>query len=366
MKVLFNKLGEEYKKNKKKFEAKIDKVLKSGNFILGKEVENFEKEFARYIGVKYCIGVGNGLEALQLSLMALNIGPGDEVITTPLSAVASALAIKLVGAKPVFVDIDEYFHLDANKIERYISKRTKAILGVHLYGQPFDIEKILKICKKYDLFLIEDCAQAHGAKFKGKKVGSFGDVGCFSFYPTKNLGAFGDGGAIVTNNKKIYEFCKVARNYGQKSLYEHTIIGLNSRLDEIQAAILRVKLAYLDKYNNRRREIATMYKLGLESIRGLKLPSERPHCHHIYHLFVVEAQKRDELKEFLSKKGIITLIHYPQPIHKQPSFKEYNKLKLPIVEKKTKNILSLPIHPLLTNKEIKFVITSIKEFYSKK
>lgn len=363
MKVLFNKLGEEYKKNKKKFEAKIDKVLKSGNFILGKEVENFEKEFARYIGVKYCVGVGNGLEALQLSLMALNIGPGDEVITTPLSAIASALCIKLVGAKPVFVDIGEYFHLDANKIERYITKKTKAILGVHLYGQPFDIEKILKICKKYNLFLIEDCAQAHGAEFKGKKVGSFGNVGCFSFYPTKNLGAFGDGGAVVTNDKKIYEYCKIARNYGQKSLYEHIILGLNSRLDEIQAGILRIKLKYLDFLNKKRRKIAQFYKNNLKDIKEIKLPLERKNSYHIYHLFVIQAEQRDELREFLSKKGIPTLIHYPKPIHKQPTFKEYNSLFLPNVEEVINKIVSLPIHPLLNEKEINYIIRSIKEFY---
>ncbi len=364
MKILFNKLGEEYKKNKKLFDKKIFKILKSGNFILGEEVEKFEEEFAKYLGVKYCVGVGNGLEALQLSLMALGIGKGDEVITTPLSAVASSLAIKLTGAKPVFVDIDEYYHLDADKIENYITKRTKAILGVHLYGQSFDLEKILKICKKYKLFLIEDAAQSHGILFKNKKVGTFGDVGCFSFYPTKNLGAFGDGGALVTNNEDIYNFCKIARNYGQKNQYEHLILGLNSRLDELQAGILRVKLKFLDKYNKKRKRLANFYKKNLKVIKEIKLPKERRFSTHIYHLFVIEAERRDELKEFLKKKGITTLIHYPMPIHKQPTFKEYNKLNLPIVEEKVNKILSLPIHPLLTKKEVRYIIDNIKRFYN--
>ncbi len=365
MKILFNKLGEEYKKYKKFFDQKIKKVLKSGNFILGEEVENFEKEFAQYIGVKYCVGVGNGLEALQLSLKALDIGPGDEVITTPLSAVASALCIELVGAKAVFVDIDKYFHLDPTEIEKYITKKTKAILGVHIYGQPFDIEKILKICKKYKLYLIEDCAQAHGAEFKGKKVGSFGAVGCFSFYPTKNLGAFGDAGAIVTNDKRIYEYCKIARNYGQKNQYEHIILGLNSRLDELQAGILRIKLKFLDSLNKKRRKIAELYKSKLKDIPEIKLPLERKNCYHIYHLFVIQVEQRDKLREFLSKKGITTLVHYPKPIHKQLTFKEYNNLSLPNVENVTNKILSLPIHPLLNKKELNYIITTIRKFYQR-
>lgn len=365
MRVLFNKLGEEYRKYKREFGSKINKILSSGNFILGKEVENFEKEFAKYIGVKHCIGVANGLEALQLSLMALNIGKGDEVITTPLSAVASALCIELVGAKPVFVDIDEYFHLNADKLEKYITTKTKAILGVHLYGQPFDVEKILKICKKYNLYLIEDCAQAHGATFNGKKVGSFGRVGCFSFYPTKNLGAFGDGGAIVTNDKNIYEFCKIARNYGQKNVYEHTILGLNSRLDELQAGILRIKLKYLDYLNKKRTEIAKFYKDKLKDIKEIELPLERENSCHTYHLFVIKTEHRNELREFLLKREITTLIHYPKPIHKQPSFKEYNIISLPEAENATNKILSLPIHPLLNKKELDYIVKNIREFYKK-
>jgi len=365
MKVLFNKLGDEYRLHKNEFDKVINKVLNKGNFILGEEVENFEKEFGKYIGAKYCVGVGNGLDALRLALMALEIGRGDEVITTPLSAVASALAIKLVGAKPIFVDIDDYYHLDANQIEKYITNKTKAVLGVHLYGLPFQVDKIVRICKKYGLFLIEDCAQAHGAKFKDKKVGIFGDVACFSFYPTKNLGAFGDGGAIVTNNKDIYDFCKIARHYGQKSLYEHTILGINSRLDELQAAILRIKLKYLDYQNKKRRIIANFYKKNLRTIKEIKLPQERKNAYHVYHLFVIEVDDRDKLKNFLEKRNIQTLIHYPKPIHKQTSFKEYNKLKLPNVEQKVNKILSLPIHPLLKQQELVYIVKSIKEFYKR-
>lgn len=366
MKISFNKLDAEYKKHKKEFDRKISDILQKGHFILGEEVEKFEYEFAKYTGVKYCVGVGNGLEALQIGLMSLKIGKGEEVITTPLSAVASSLAIKLCGAEPVFVDIDDFFHIDATKIEKYITKKTKAILGVHLYGQPFDVENVARICKKYNLYLIEDCAQAHGSAFKNKKVGTFGDIGCFSFYPTKNLGAFGDGGAVVTNSKKIYEFSKMARNYGQKNIYEHPILGLNSRLDELQAGILRIKLKFLDKYNTRRRQIAFMYNNGLKDIKTIKLPKERPFSYHIYHLFVIEAEERDKLQEFLKKKGIATLVHYPRPIHKQPIFKEYNTLKLPLIEKKVDKILSLPVHPLLTDKEVKYIINCVREFYSYK
>lgn len=365
MKVLFNKLGKDYLKNKKAFLRIANKVLSSGRYILGYYVTKFEEEFAKYIGVKYCIGVGNGLEALQISLMALGVKNGDEVITTPLSAVASSLAIKAVGAKPVFVDIDDYYHLDANKIEEKITSKTKAILVVHLYGQSVDIEKILKIAKKYKLFIVEDCAQAHGALYKDKKVASFGDVGCFSFYPTKNLGAFGDGGCIVTNNKKLAQLCRIIRNYGQKNRYEHIIYGINSRLDELQAAYLLEKLKNLDINNNKRQKKAYIYYNFLTDIKEVKLPLIRDNCNHTFHLFVIEAKNRDKLMEYLKNKSIETLIHYPIPIHKQKSFNEFNKLRLPIVEKKVKNILSLPLYPEIREKEIIYICKTIRYFYKK-
>ncbi len=365
MKISFNKLEKEYKRNKSLFNRTIQKVLNSGSFVLGEEVEKFEKSFSKYLGVKFAIGVGNGTEAIQISLLSLGISKGDEVITTSLSAGATGLAIEAVGAKPVFVDIDDCFHIDVKKIERKITKKTKAIIPVHLYGQSVDIENIKKICRKHNLFLIEDCAQAQGTTFNGKKVGSFGDLGCFSFYPTKNLGAFGDGGAIVTNNSYLAKRCKMIRNYGQKNRYEHLIFGINSRLDELQAAILSIKLRYLDEYNLIRIKNAKKYYKYLSGINNIKLPNLRRQSNHIYHLFVIEVENRKELMKYLSKNGIQTIIHYPIPLHKQPCFEKFNKVKLPVVEEKANKILSLPINPFLTEKEIKFISKNIKEFYKR-
>jgi len=363
--IYFNNFRKEYSYIKKEIDSSIAKVLRSGTFILGKMVESFEESFANYLGVKYCIGVGNGLDALKISLMALGIGKGDEVITTPLSAVATALPIKEVGAVPIFIDIDEFYHIDTKKIENKITKKARAIIPVHLYGQSVDLESIIKISKKYNLYVIEDAAQAHGADFKGKKVGTFGELGCFSFYPTKNLGAYGDGGAIVTNNKELYEKCKMIRNYGQRDRYRHDIIGVNSRLDEIQAAILLTKLKHLDYFNNERKKIANNYREFLNNIDKIKLPKIRENANHVFHLFVIEAENRNMLRNYLKSYGITTLVHYPIPIHKQKCFSEFNKLNLPVVEKKVENILSLPIHPFLSKKDINYVAKKIKDFYSK-
>jgi len=366
MKILFNRLEKKYIENKRIFLKIADKVLSSGRYILGPFVNEFEKKFANYIGVKYCIGVGNGLEALQISLMALDIGEGDEVITTPLSAVATSLAIKAVGAKPVFVDIDGHYHLDVNKIEEKINKKTKAILPVHLYGQSADLGNILKIAKKHKLFVIEDCAQSHGTEYKNKKVGSFGNVGCFSFYPTKNLGAFGDGGCIVTNNKKIADLAKMIRNYGQKNRYEHIVYGINSRLDELRAAFLLERLKDLDNDNSKREKKARIYFDLLKDVKQIRLPLIRPNSNHVFHLFVIEAEEREKLQKFLQERKVETLIHYPIPIHKQKCFKEYNKIKLPVVEEKTKKILSLPLYPEIRDEEIIYVCKSILKFYKNK
>ena len=361
--ILFNDFKTEYLYLKRKIDFAIKEVLMSGRYILGKKVESFEQQFAEYLGAKYCVGVGNGLEALQIALMALGIGKDDEVITTSYSAVATALAIKAVGAKPVFIDIDEYYHLDSSKIEKKITSRTKAILPVHLYGQMVDIEKIKQITKRHSLYLIEDAAQSHGAEYKGKKAGTFGDFGCFSFYPTKNLGAFGDGGAIITNKKELYDKCRMIRNYGQKNRYEHEIYGLNSRLDEIQAAILSIKLKHLDKFNKRRQQIAKLYFELLKDIKEVQLPKIRDNAQHNFHLFVIEAERRDKLMKFLAKNNIPTIIHYPIPIHKQKCFPEFNNLKLPFLENKVKKILSLPIHPFLKDKDVIYITKKIKEFY---
>lgn len=366
MRIPFNDFKKHYRTHETEITEAIKRVLESGHYILGKEVAEFEKSFASYLGTKHAVGVANGLEALQISLIALGIGKGDEVITTPHSAVATALSIIAVGATPVFVDIDEFYHIDAQKIEAKISSKTKAIIPVHLYGQAADMDALLKIAQKHNLAIIEDCAQADGTTYThtaNKKVGAFGTFGCFSFYPTKNLGAVGDGGAIITNDDALAEKCRMIRNYGQKDRYRHEIYGMNSRLDEIQAAILSVNLKHLDRYNKRRQEIAALYHKELSNIPKLCLPTVRPLSNHIYHLFVIETEKRDALQTFLGKNGIDTLIHYPLPIHKQPCFKEHNGESYPLTEKGASRILSLPIHPHLDDSEVLFICEKIKKFY---
>lgn len=362
-KIFFNDFVTETKKRKTEYFEAINKVLDSGWFILGKEVEEFEKEFAQYLGVKYVIGVANGLEALQISLMALGIREGDEIITTPLSAVASSLAILAVGAKPVFVDVNDQGQIDASLIEKKITSKTKALLPVNLYGLSPNYEQLKKIANKYDLPIVEDAAQAHGAYYKKKKLGTLGDISCFSFYPTKNLGAFGDGGAIVVNDEKIAETIRQLRNYGQKDRYVHSRYGLNSRLDEIQAAILKVRLVYLDEDNKKRRSMAKEYLKRLENIKEVE-----PICKSVessnFHLFVIRAEKRDKLMEHLKQKDIPTLIHYPILIPDQPFLREkYKKEKLSKSRKFVQQILSLPCHPWMTKNQIKNITEKISEFY---
>lgn len=363
MRVIFNDFKKTYRASKKAVDSAIKRVLGSGRFILGEEVTSFEKEFAFYNKSRFAIGVANGLEALQIVLLALGIGKGDEVITTSHSAVATALAIKAVGATPVFADTDEFFHIDSKLIEKKINKKTRAIIPVHLYGQSAEIDKITAIAKKRGVYVIEDCAQAHGAEYKNKKVGNFGMAGCFSFYPTKNLGAFGDGGMITTQNKSLAEKCMMIRNYGQKNRYEHLVYGLNSRLDEIQAAILRALLKNLDKSNERRKNIASIYRKELASLSQIKLPIERKSAKHVYHLFVIETKQREALQKYLKENGIDTLIHYPIPIHKQKCFPEFNKIKLPNTESRSEKILSIPCHPFMEKDEALYVSEKIKSFF---
>jgi len=363
--IVMNDFKKEYEGNKMHIDAAISSVLKSGWHILGKKVEEFEKQFALYSDSTYCIGVANGLEALQISLLALDVGKGDEVITVSNSAVATSLAISSVGATPVFIDIDEYYHLDSKHIENKITSRTKAIIPVHLFGQAVNIKKIIDIAKMHNLHVIEDACQAHGATYANKKVGSYGVLGCFSFYPTKNLGAYGDGGAITTNSKELYDKCKMLRNYGQTDRYRHIVKGLNSRLDELQAAILIEKLKKLDDANHRRAEIAQLYKKHLLDIPQIILPKVRTESKHVYHLFVIQADRRDELMRFLKKNNIQSLVHYPIPIHKQECYIEYNNQTLPRTEEMAKRILSLPIHPMLEDHEVITVCNAIKAFYEK-
>lgn len=341
------------------------RVLLSGWYILGSEVESFEREFAEYLGVKHVIGVGNGLDALHISLMSLGIRSGDEVITTPLSAVATTLAIISVGATPVFVDINPDGQINASQIETHITARTKAIIPVHLYGNACDITSILQIAKKHNLWVIEDAAQAHGSSFQGQKLGTFGILGCFSFYPTKNLGTIGgDAGAIATNDDDLAKTMRQLRNYGEASKYNTVRYGINSRMDEFHAAILRAKLTWLEKSNTRKREIAQYYMKDLSSIPKLQIITPLSSALPNVHQFVVTTNRRDELKQFLSSADIPILVHYPTPIHKQPFLVErYSHLSLPYAENFCANTLSLPSHEFLTLDELKLVVDRIKEFF---
>lgn len=362
--IVMNDFKKEYSLLAKEINFAIDRVLESGWYILGKEVESFESEFADYTGLRYCVAVANGLEALQIALLALDIGKGDEVITVSNTAVATVLAITNIGAKPVFVDVNDFYLMDTGLVEEKITSNTKAIIPVHLYGQMCDMTKLKSLAKKYNLKIIEDSCQAHGATQSSKKAGSFGNLGCFSFYPTKNLGAYGDGGAIVTNSKTLAEKCKILRNYGQSSRYLHKVRGLNSRLDEIQACILRVKLKHLDVFNIKREILAQIYFKNLSNVDQIKLPEISSKNNHIFHLFVIQAKNRDKLMMFLQQNKIESLIHYPIPVHKQESYKKFNQLKLNNTEYFANQLVSLPINPFLTKSEIYDVCKKIKEFYS--
>lgn len=359
-------LKAQYRAIKKEIDRAIFEAIKNTNFILGENVQKFEKEFAKFCKVKYAIGVGNGTDALYLALRVLGIKTGDEVITPPNTFIATVEAITLNGAKPVFVDINpETYNIDITKIEKAITKKTKAIVPVHLYGQPADIGPILKIAKKYNLKVIEDAAQAHGAEYKGKRVGGLGDVGCFSFFPAKNLGAYGDGGMVVTNNKKIAEKVRLLRNHGRVQKYEHQIEGINSRLDELQAAILRVKLRYLNKWNQARRQRAKLYDNSLKNIKGVKIPFTPSWAVPVYYVYTIRTKERDKLQESLKKEGISTGLYYPIPLHLQPAYKYlgYKIGDFPETERAAKEILSLPICPELSKKDQNYVIQKIKEFF---
>lgn len=354
---------EQYNSYKKEIDTAISSVLTKGNYILGDEVKSFEQEFSDFIGVDYGIGVGNGTDALLVALKACGIGPEDEVITVSHTAVATATSIIMSGAKPVLVDIEPNFYsIDLSKLESAITEKTKAIILVHLYGCPAEIENIKKITKKHNIFLIEDCAQAHGAVYKDSKVGSFGDLSCFSFYPTKNLGAIGDGGMVLTKDDSLAERCFELREYGWKERYSSSTFGWNTRLDEIQAAILRVKLKYLDIDNKKRKRIAQMYKELLDD-SIIELPKERKESSHVYHLFVIQSDNRDSLMEYLHQKDIFVNIHYPLPIHLQPFYKSILQTKeLKITESIAKKILSLPMYPELLDEEVEEVSAAVNNF----
>jgi dTDP-4-amino-4,6-dideoxygalactose transaminase len=344
----------------------IESVFSEMNLYLGPNVQALEEEFASYCGTKYAIGVGSGTEAIRLALISYGIGEGDEVITVPNTFFATVEAIVNTGARPVFVDIDPVtFNINTSFIEKKITSKTKAIIPVHMYGQSVDMEPIMKVSKKYEIKIIEDSCQAHGAEYYGKKCGSIGDAGCFSFYFTKNMGGYGEGGMVVTNNNEIAEKVKLYRNHGHKTKYEHSVIGYNSRLDEIQAAILRVKLKYLDKYNEARRQIAKRYNAILQDT-PLGLPKESNSREHVYHLYVVRSQIRDKLQKYLTDRGIGTGIHYKLPIHLQDACRlyDYKHGDFPEAERACREILSLPIFPELRDADINYIVDTIKAFYA--
>jgi dTDP-4-amino-4,6-dideoxygalactose transaminase len=354
----------QYLAHKAAIDAAIQRVLENGRYVLGPEVAAFEAEFAAYIGAGHAIGVANGTDAIAIALKALGIGPGDEVITTAHTAVATVAAIELAGATPVFADIErDYFTLDPAKVEKMISPKTKAIIAVHIYGQPAALDEFQAIAKRHGLRLIEDSAQCHGARYDGKRLGSIGDIACFSSYPTKNLGAIGDGGAIVTSDAELAQRCKLIREYGWAERYVSHIVGQNSRLDELQAAVLRVKLAALDVDNQKRADIAARYDRALAST-GLVLPKRRPNTSHVFHLYVLRSTQRDALIESLKQAEIGALIHYPVPVHRQKAYlgRVRGGESLPETERAALEVLSLPMYPELTNDEVERVVSAVQRF----
>ena len=356
-----------YLAHKDEIDAAIARVLASGRYILGQEVATFEQEFADYIGVKFGIGVGNGTDALHLALRACGVRAGDEVITVSHTAVATAAAIEQSGARPVFVDIEpDTFLMNPNWIEKAITPHTKAILPVHLYGNVAEMERILDVANRYGLHVIEDCAQSHGARYKERRSGAWGTVAAFSFYPTKNLGALGDGGMVVTNDSELATRVRSLREYGWHQRYVSETAGVNSRLDELQAAVLRVKLKYLDGSNEERRRKALLYTQRLQGA-DVRCPAVRKHVDSVYHLYVIRTIERDSLGAFLRDRGIQTLIHYPVPVHLQNAYKKlgYGTGDLPVTEEVSRQILSLPLYSEIPESEIEGVSSQIENFFNK-
>jgi len=350
-----------YLAHKDEIDAAICRVLNEGQYILGREVSSFENEFATYIGVRFGVGVGSGTEALYLALRACGIGAGDEVITVSHTAVATIAAIELCGATPVMVDVNSNtYTIDPNQIERALGEQAKAIVPVHLYGHPVDMESIADIAHRHKLWVIEDCAQSHGAAFGNRRTGAWGHIAAFSFYPTKNLGGMGDGGIVVTDDNELAERVRLLREYGWRQRYISESPGLNSRLDELQAAILRVKLHYLDEENRKRQALAAIYDEMLSSTT-LILPTCAPNATHVYHQYVARSKRRDELRKFLEKRGINTLVHYPIPVHRQPAYQDLVRCVGPLVNTDTlmKEILSLPMYPELEPNKVRQVAKTI-------
>lgn len=362
----------EYQELKAEIDASYKKIMDTGIFVLGQEVLDFENEFAKFTNSEYCISVANGTDAIAIALKSLNLPASSGVLTTPLTATYTALAVNMAGLRPVFVDIDDslnlnlklYFPHQKGGLENKINPEIKAIVPVHLYGNPCDMDAIMSYCKTTNTALVEDCAQAHGAKYNGQTVGVFGDISAFSFYPTKNLGAYGDGGAIITGNEALYKKSKIIREGGQTAKYVHDFLGVNSRLDELQAGFLKVKLSYLEKWNKRRKEIANYYKKELLGVGDLTFPKVLQKSDPVFHIFAVLSKNRDRLADFLLQKQIKTAIHYPIPLHLQKCFSYlgYKMGDFPNAEKASQEVLTLPMHPYLADSEVEHVVTSIKEF----
>ncbi len=364
MTVPFLNLKGAYLELKEQVDAVVLEVMHGGWYILGQRLARFEQAYADYVGAAHCVGVGSGLDALQLCLRAMRVEPGDEVIVPSNTYIATWLAVTLVGGRPVPVEPDERtYNLDPARVEAAITPRTRAVVPVHLYGQPADMGPILEVCRAHDLRVLEDAAQAHGACYRGSAVGSIGEATAWSFYPTKNLGAMGDGGAVTTNDDQLADRLRLLRNYGSRRKYDNEIAGVNSRLDELQAAVLTVKLEHLDEWNARRRSVADRYLEGLRGI-GLTLPVVAPWASPVWHVFVVRSPKRDALREHLREAGVETVIHYPTPPHRQPA---YASLGLPpgsspISEAIHREVLSLPIGPHIGGDQVERVIDAVRAF----
>ncbi|TCL59357.1 dTDP-4-amino-4,6-dideoxygalactose transaminase [Kineothrix alysoides] len=363
MKIMPNRLDKGFGMYQKEFEQKALEVLRSGWYVLGNEVKQFEEEFAAYTRTKHCVGLASGLDALWIAFRVLGIGAGDEVIVQGNTYIASVMGITMNGATPVFVEPDEYYNIDVSKIEEKITEKTKAILVVHLYGQASDMKTIMKLVQKYNLRLVEDCAQSHGACFDGKMTGTFGDIGCFSFYPSKNLGAFGDAGAIVTNDNKIAEDFRIFRNYGSEKRYYNKLVGTNSRLDELQAGLLRVRLSHMEELTEERIKLCNIYLNEIHN-EQIVLPTVRKGATTVWHQFVIRCRNRQELIDYLNAKEIGTIIHYPIPPHLSEaySYLGLNKGSMSVTERYAEEVLSIPLYNGMTLEEQKYVIKAINTF----
>jgi dTDP-4-amino-4,6-dideoxygalactose transaminase len=364
MEVPFGDLRRHYGAIRGEIDGAVRRVFERGWFVLGAEVQEFERRFAEYLAVRHVVGVGSGTEALHLALVANGVKTGDHVITVPNTCVPTVSAISSIGAVPVLVDVDPLsFTIDPNKLEPAITDRTKAVVPVHLYGQPADLDPIIRICDRHGIPVIEDAAQGHGATYKDRKLGTIGKGGCFSFYPSKNLGAFGDGGAIATDDAELAAQLYKLRNYGEERRYYHSIKGFNSRLDELQAAILSAKLPHLDNWNGRRRQIAMLYDREIANPLVTK-PSSMDYGTHVYHLYVLRCGRRDELRQHLSARGVGSQVHYPVPIHLQTAYQDlgYRAGEFPVAEQCCEEVLSLPIYPELTDDECLYIARCVSEF----